>query len=249
MSAGLFFGFLLTVVRRLYAPNAPNPWLVWAVALPTTIAMLTAAGLITRLVDDQLAGAAPIAVASDVERFFTGPGRLLASLLFTGPLAFCSALLDRAPSHGEPRWERWLAQGGPWQLVPRSQRGLMSSNIRQAPTHTARLLVMSFAVVAVSLTEAVGEGALVTWTPLLLTLMTAGELFLLPIVLGLVYVHARPVFFDVVLKRGALHLGLAVVTLAGCGLAFAALSVKPDAAAAILLHGADDVRVAGRERL
>jgi hypothetical protein len=43
--------------------------------------------------------------------------------------------------------------------------------------------------------------------------MTAGDLFLLPIVLGLVYVHARPVFLDVVLKRGALNLGLTVVTL------------------------------------
>ena len=57
--------------------------------------------------------------------------------------------------------------------------------------------------------------------------MTTGDLFLLPIVSGLVYIHARPVFFDVVLKRGALNLGLTVMTLAGCALAFTALSVQP----------------------
>jgi signal transduction histidine kinase len=234
VSAGLFFAFLLTVVRRLYAPHSANPWLFWAVALPSTAALLAALGLTTRLVGDQLGGAAPSAVASDVERFFTGPGRLLASLLFTGPLAFCSALLDRAPSHGEPRWERWLAQGGPWQLITRPRRGAMSSDARHAPRHTARLLVTSFAVVAVSLTGAAGQGVPFTWTPLSLALMTAGDLFLLPIVVGLVYVHARPVFFDVVLKRGALNLGLTVVTLAGCALAFAALSVQPAAGTGIV---------------
>jgi hypothetical protein len=77
----------------------------------------------------------------------------------------------------------------------------------------ARLLVISFALVTVSLTTAASHGALFAWTPLSLALMTAGDLFLLPIVLGLVYVHARPVFLDVVLKRGALNLGLTVVTL------------------------------------
>jgi len=234
VSAGLFFGFLLTVVRRLYAPHSPNPWLIWAVALPSTAALLATLGLITRLVSDQLGGAAPSAVAIDVERFFTGPGQLLAPFLFTGPVAFCSALLDRAPSQGQPRWERWLAQGGPWQLVTRSQRASTSSDSREAPTHTARLLVISFAIVTVSLTSAASHGALVAWTPLSLTLMTAGDLFLLPIVLGLVYVHARPVFFDVVLKRGALNLGLTVVTLAGSALAFAALSLQPDARTGIV---------------
>src|SRR5688572_4594651 len=233
VSAGLFFAFLLTVVRRLYAPNSPNPWLTWAVVLPTTVALLATLGLTARLAGDQLGGAAPSALADDVERFFTGPGRFLASLLFTGPVVFCSALLDRAPSHGQPRWERWLAHGGPWQLVTRSQRASTSSDCREAPTHMARLLVISFAVVTVSLTGAAGQGDF-TWTPLSLALMTAGDLCLLPMVLGLVYVHARPVFFDVVLKRGTLNLGLTVVTLAGCALALAALSVPLAAGAGIV---------------
>ena len=118
VSAGLFFGFLLTVVRRLYAPHSPNPWLIWAVALPSTVALLATLGLTSRLVGDQLGGAAPGAVASDVERFFTGPGRLLASLLFTGPLAFCSALLDRAPSRGNRGGSAGSHKAGPGSSSP-----------------------------------------------------------------------------------------------------------------------------------
>src|SRR5437868_1917478 len=42
VSTSFLFGFLLTLVRRLYAPHAPNAWLMWAVALPSIGALLAA---------------------------------------------------------------------------------------------------------------------------------------------------------------------------------------------------------------
>jgi signal transduction histidine kinase len=217
VSGALFFGFLLVVVGRLAAPDVPNRWLVWAVVVHAGTATAIALALAGRLVADQLVGRSAVAVAADIDEIVMGAGRVADAFLVTGPVAYCSLLLERVPRGGGPHWIRWLADGGPWRLVQVSHRAGSAFDARDVSPHTARFLALMLACLVLGVDGTATRGTEYAWTPASLSLTLAGQLLLLPILLGLVVIHARPVFFDVVLKRGALNLGIATLTSLVCG--------------------------------
>jgi signal transduction histidine kinase len=232
MSGTLFVSFLLARITRLNAPPHPGRWLGWVVIAQIGLASAIVLWRTGRLLWMLLSGASAADVESSVDSLVGGGGSVATVLCFTGPLALLSRLFGHVPTRGLPRSIRWLQGHGT--SSPTESAVTISPRPVLPATTQQPILVLSLGVLWVAfVTSTVYTSA--TWTSLSLGSIVLLRLLLLPTLLGLVYYHARFLFFDVLIKQGVLWGTLAMlVTAVAFGTAPLVLSLGTGSASALV---------------
>lgn len=226
-SGALFVAFLLTIVRRLYAPVRPSPWLVGTIATTIGIAAALAWWLAGRLTWALVSGAEPSVLDVEIRDIVGHGGRLATVLCFAAPFAFLGSLFANVPAHSHARWLRWLKEGDTWTAVaPDTDRSDPRASSRA--TRTFRQLSLLFLWMGGFALSGQWASDLQATTPAALGVATVLRLLLFPSLLALVYYHARWVFFDVLVKRGVVA-GLVAVSVTAAAYVLAAPMLVPDA--------------------
>lgn len=220
VSAALLLGYLRAMVTRQYAPTEAPRQEMWAslivLQVAATSAMVTWTS--TRLAWSLLVDATPAVVEARIAGTLTALGMAVGGL--TAPLAYLSAQLNELPTRGGPAWLLRLKRATSWPAVADKTTTARAEIPTTVTTFIVRVVAVAFLFTACVLSggwwSLGGE-----WTAWSLAGAITLRLLLLPSLLALVYVHARFVFFDVLVKRGIVLLvlaGLLTTTLFGIGM-------------------------------
>jgi signal transduction histidine kinase len=190
-----------------------------------------------RLAWSLMTGASAPVVESRINGMVGVAGSVVTVLCFTGPLGFLSGLFEQLPTQRGAR-PTHLLQGTKSELNASVDSTQAIVSLR--PTTTRPIRVISFGVLWIA--YVIGTPWLhgsPTWTPLSVGGFAGLRILLLPSLLGLVYYHARFVFFDVLVKQGVVWGSLALIlTVLTFGAASAVLSHEVGAAIGLVCVGA-----------
>ena len=153
-------------------------------------------------------------------------GSLVSSL--TAPLAFLGGLLHELPTRGGPAWLLRLKRATSWPPAVDDTPTASAEMPTTVTTYTIRVIAGAFILTACVLSGSWWSFDR-AWTAWSLAGFITLRLLLLPSLLAFVYVHARFLFFDVLVKRGVVLLvlaGLLTITVFGVGVVMSTLPVE-----------------------
>ena len=220
--------FLLAVLNRVPRRDRSTRDVSMLILATTTIGIAVTGGLLGRVLYGVFTDADP----DWIQRAL---GLLIADVtpfpvFAVGFSLAWGTVLRRLPAGERTGWIRWVLRAAGHPVVPPVDQ-------RHEPPST-RDDITVFLIVIGALTMVTANVIVLRttleWTPGRLLFAVACQVCLLPTLVGVVYYHERYLFFDVVIKRGILFIGLAAVV---GGSVFAALaraaSIRPWQSAAL----------------